>query len=49
LTGICPGPALYAVAAGVLDAIVYWMPTFLLGSYVGTQVIANTWDKKKKA
>ena len=46
LTGICPGPALYAAAAGNVDAIIGWIPSFLVGSFVGTKVIANVFEKK---
>lgn len=35
LTGLCPGPALYAAAAGVVDVVLAWFPAFLVGSYVG--------------
>jgi uncharacterized membrane protein YedE/YeeE len=49
LTGICPGPALYAAAAGVVDAIVAWFPGFLVGSYAGQKVVEMTWEKKKTA
>lgn len=51
LTGICPGPAIYAASAGVVDAIVAWIPSFLVGSYAGKKIVERVWDKKstKKA
>ena len=51
LTGICPGPALYAASAGVVDAIVAWIPSFLVGSYVGKKAVEHIWEtpKTKKA
>ena len=48
-TGICPGPALYAAAAGNIDAILGWIPSFLIGSIVGKEVIATVWEKKNDA
>jgi uncharacterized membrane protein YedE/YeeE len=47
LTGICPGPALYAAAAGVVEVIVAWFPAFLVGSYAGQKVVEMVWEKKK--
>lgn len=38
ITGICPGPALYAAAAGIVNSIVAWMPAFLVGSATGLQL-----------
>mmetsp|Transcript_1583 Transcript_1583/g.4284 ORF Transcript_1583/g.4284 Transcript_1583/m.4284 type:complete len:360 (+) Transcript_1583:91-1170(+) len=48
VTGICPGPGLYAACAGIVDAIVGWIPSFLVGSYVGTMLIDQIWEKKEK-
>ncbi len=44
--GICPGPGLYAAAAGVVSALVAWMPSFLLGSHLGID-FADYLGKKK--
>ncbi|GAX13065.1 uncharacterized protein FisN_2Hh575 [Fistulifera solaris] len=46
LTGICPGPGLYAAAAGVVSALAAWMPSFLLGSHLGIN-FADYLSKKK--
>jgi uncharacterized membrane protein YedE/YeeE len=46
LTGICPGPGIYAAAAGIIDAIVGWMPAFLVGSMVGKKIVEEVWEKK---
>jgi uncharacterized protein len=35
LTGLCPGLALFAAAAGVVPVTLAWLPSFLLGSHVG--------------
>ena len=48
ITGICPGPALYAAAAGVVDVIMFWFPSFIVGSKVGEQIVAEVWEKKPK-
>jgi uncharacterized membrane protein YedE/YeeE len=47
LTGICPGPALYSAAAGVVDVVVAWLPGFCLGSLAGTQIKSKTVAKDK--
>ncbi len=44
--GICPGPGLYAAAAGVVSALAAWMPSFLLGSHLGIN-FADYLSKKK--
>lgn len=44
--GICPGPGLYAAAAGVVGALVAWMPSFLVGSHIGIN-FADYLEKKK--
>mmetsp|Transcript_16234 Transcript_16234/g.24530 ORF Transcript_16234/g.24530 Transcript_16234/m.24530 type:complete len:360 (-) Transcript_16234:221-1300(-) len=46
LTGICPGPGLYAAAAGVWDAIIGWVPSFLIGSHFGKHLVSNIWEKR---
>jgi uncharacterized membrane protein YedE/YeeE len=48
LTGICPGPALYAAAAGLIEVIVLWMPSFLVGSEIGKRIVEEVWEKKPK-
>lgn len=48
LTGVCPGPAIYAASAGVLDAIVGWVPSFLVGSYIGERIVKDVWDEESK-
>jgi uncharacterized protein len=35
LTGICPGPAIFAAASGNLNAIACWLPAFTVGSMIG--------------
>jgi uncharacterized protein len=35
LTGLCPGPAVFAAAAGVVDVVLAWCPAFLVGTYLG--------------
>mmetsp|Transcript_13600 Transcript_13600/g.21424 ORF Transcript_13600/g.21424 Transcript_13600/m.21424 type:complete len:359 (+) Transcript_13600:101-1177(+) len=46
LTGICPGPGIYAAAAGIIDAIVGWIPAFLVGSLVGKKIVQEVWETK---
>lgn len=38
LTGICPGPAVFAAASGNLNATLLWLPAFVAGSWVGLKV-----------
>jgi uncharacterized protein len=38
LVGLCPGPALFQASTGNLTVLYYWMPSFLVGSYLGTKV-----------
>lgn len=46
LTGICPGPAMYAAAVGVVPVICFWLPSFVVGSTLGESV--KTWFQKRK-
>jgi len=46
-TGICPGPAIYAAAAGIVNAVVAWVPSFCVGAYVGDKIKAELFEKKK--
>jgi hypothetical protein len=46
LTGICPGPAVYAAAAGVVPVICLWLPSFVVGSTIGESV--KVWFQKRK-
>lgn len=46
VVGICPGPGLYAAAAGVVSALVAWIPSFLAGSYAGTSLTEYLGKKK---
>jgi len=48
LTGICPGPAVFAAAAGNLNAIFLWMPGFAVGSYVGLKIKESLFAPKVK-
>jgi hypothetical protein len=36
--GLCPGPALYNVAAGYPQVMYYWGPASIIGSYLGNKV-----------
>lgn len=36
----CPGPALFNVAAGSEGAMLYWMPSFVGGSYLAQNLVA---------
>lgn len=36
LTGLCPAPALFAAASGILPVAVFFLPAFFVGSYLGT-------------
>ena len=47
LTGVCPGPAWYAAASGVVDVAFVWMPAFLVGSFIGQKIKAWATRKKK--
>jgi len=47
LTGVCPGPALFAAASGNMNAIVLWMPAFVVGSMAGSK-IKELWKNTKK-
>lgn len=38
VTGLCPGPALYQMAAGMSHVVLVWFPSFLVGSYVAVQI-----------
>lgn len=38
MAGLCPGPALYSAAIGVVDVFVSWMPAFIVGSYMGGKI-----------
>lgn len=49
LSGICPGPGIYAAVSGAIDPAIAWMPGFLLGSFVGGKIVANLWDGNVKA
>lgn len=39
LVGLCPGPAVWSAAAGVVDIVYSWFPAFLFGSFVGKQIL----------
>ena len=50
ITGICPGPALFAAASGNLNATLLWLPAFVAGSWVGLKIKeALTAAKKTKS
>lgn len=49
LTGLCPGPAMYAAAVGVVDVVWAWFPAFLIGSYAGIQLKNGVWKDCGKA
>lgn len=36
--GLCPGPALFASAAGSVPIATLWLPSFFIGSYLGSQL-----------
>ena len=38
LTGVCPGPAIFSASSGVMNAIVAWIPAFLVGSFISNEV-----------
>jgi uncharacterized protein len=50
LTGICPGPAIFAAASGNVYATLLWIPAFVAGSMAGDRV-KESWNKNdsKKA
>lgn len=48
LTGVCPGPGLYAAAAGVVDVIMAWMPGYLVGSHAGKKLLEFMNSEKKQ-
>ena len=33
LSGLCPGPAVFQAAAGIVPTLVEWIPSFLIGSF----------------
>ena len=35
IAGLCPGPAIFQAARGVIPVVVAWMPSYFAGSYVG--------------
>ena len=37
LTGICPGPAVFAAASGNVYATLIWIPAFVVGSSLGNE------------
>jgi uncharacterized protein len=47
LTGLCPGPALFCAAAGVVPVVVAWLPTFFLGSALGLRLKTFTSPRPK--
>jgi uncharacterized protein len=47
LTGLCPGPALFGAAAGVVPVVVAWLPTFFLGSALGLRLKTFTSPRLK--
>jgi hypothetical protein len=47
ITGLCPGPALYHAAAGFSDAVLFWMPSYVVGSFVGEKAKAYFFDPPK--
>jgi len=47
LTGICPGPAIFASASGNLNATLFWVPAFLLGSWIGIKAKEILFAPKK--
>lgn len=49
LTGVCPGPAIFAAASGNLDATLLWLPAFVFGSWVGIQIKESVFTKKTKS
>jgi hypothetical protein len=48
LTGICPGPAIFAAASGNLNATFLWLPGFAIGSVIGLQIKEALFAKKTK-
>lgn len=48
LTGVCPGPAIFAAASGNANACLLWFPGFIAGSRVGAEV-KNAWNSKTKS
>lgn len=46
LTGICPGPAIFAAASGNVYATLLWLPAFVVGSSIGNEV-KRLFAKKK--
>jgi uncharacterized protein len=42
LVGLCPGPALWSVAAGVTPITLYWFPSFLIGSYIAKRMMETS-------
>ena len=46
LVGLCPGPGVWSAAAGVVDIVYTWFPAFLLGSFVGKQILDSPYKPK---
>ncbi|CAB9527189.1 YeeE YedE family integral membrane protein [Seminavis robusta] len=49
ITGICPGPAIFAAASGNVYATLLWLPGFVVGSMAGANVKEAMNSKKKAA
>lgn len=47
LTGVCPGPAIFAAASGNLNATLLWLPAFVAGSWVGLKIKESLSAKPK--
>lgn len=46
ITGICPGPALFASASGNVNSTLLWFPAFVVGGKIGNEV-KSQWNAAK--
>ena len=52
--GVCPGPAMFSVAVGVPPMVLFWMPAYSVGCYLGSvaqdkvSVACDAHDKKAR-